>query len=40
MSCGAAGCNQPAVGVFCSAHGASKTETERKRDGDERKGGR
>lgn len=37
MTCGAAGCNNPAVGIFCASHGAAKTDTERKRDGDERR---
>lgn len=37
MKCGAAGCNEQAVGIFCAKHGASKTEQERRRDGDERK---
>jgi hypothetical protein len=34
MTCGAAGCDE-AVGIFC-AHGAGKTDAERRRDGDER----
>lgn len=35
-TCGAAGCDAPAAGIFCPAHGASKTDRERARDGDER----
>jgi hypothetical protein len=37
MECGAAGCNDDAVSVYCAAHGASKTDEERRRDGDERR---
>ncbi len=40
MKCGAQGCNNPAVGIFCPAHAAAKTKTERDRDGDERKDGK
>lgn len=36
-TCGAAGCDAPATGIFCPAHGASKTDQERRRDGDERR---
>lgn len=35
-ACGAAGCDAPAAGIFCPAHAASRTEQERRRDGDER----
>lgn len=36
-TCGAAGCDAPATGIFCPTHGASKTDQERRRDGDERR---
>jgi hypothetical protein len=36
-TCGAPGCEDPAVGMFCAAHAASKSDAERARDGDERK---
>lgn len=39
-TCGAAGCDQLAVGIFCSAPGAAKTETELKCDVDERMDGK
>jgi hypothetical protein len=33
MTCNAAGCSDPAIGVYCSAHAAAKSDDERKRDG-------